>query len=1278
MDRNKIDELFNKFISRKEGPCYEILEKICLIIDEERKNKNNLDKLLLSTSYRNFFKNCLSTNQFEIFKDENYFKGKVGVYWETVNEKTRANGIAKHQAKKMFLFALSVRQALNEEQTFENYLHELVIYLKKDGAQLDFLSNSDFELLAETCAPEVTIGYEVVTTVANDRNAIPAEKIITSHNNEIDLQQELLISKEVRRISTEVGLYPFAKRKLTPPEKKLISRGLTEIESLLERNLTLPSLLALKSRLQIFDGNREGGFKTAQFNYIENPNNIDASIAWLNALASSNELEMAEQLCEDLIAKYPNNVAIAYFKGRIEQLNKNDDAAIKAYQQVIKFDPDFIIAYMSLGKLLTNSCRYEDAEYVYKEALKKTTEKYLIHEELIFILVRQNKRIQFLINLLKCRKYFSKMFFEYLKLTLKIYFIRNPNRIDQILEGEYQKISADLILNQDERKFRYIGLSSAMTQIWTMHEGARRSQILTFIRNCKAEVARLQNRKGYDGTEWVKLQNFETKIANCHKYKNENELCEVLVDAGTYSIKSAGGDLSLIEQGINYFKEAVNLNNPKRSGIALIGLANFYFSIGKAHKVESNLKRSIEYYLRFDEFPETNDFNTYLNKRDFEIAEAYWLISDLKDGSDSLKDALKHYEILMHKESRYKVDSLINACRITATLGSRGPSIEYSDLCIKYSRSLINNYKNDIAEADLYSTIFNAARALLNRGYILNKSQPTKLSIKLFRYLNNKYALAGDLSSQIDSYHNLAAGSWQLYCLDNVQNLNHLDKTIDIYQELMKVIKKTDDNYQAIKCLRFLGVSFYERGLKQSNKSDYEQALVVFKECLTYIDINKSRQEHIEVIDGISNCYARLLNYKFDKKLAQYAIDNKRISVTLLEEQGFTEGWGWASYQLAVQFLLYSYSDDGLEYIENAKNTLEQTMKKLDQQGNPELLSWCYFHYAIILGKIAEITLNKNQLLATSLEYLERSLKLCKKEHFELETRINYQKAYTFLIISQRNIDCFSKETAIGLFETIAHGNAVLNLRADSFAKIASIYGQMGILHNGVIGIKESLVYMDKAFTKRDSEDEIDFWLTLEYENIFQITKLAVHSNDAVNAQKGVKRLISLKSDWSTNDQYKWIAGSYLDIANLYSELGNLTGDRLFFDLSREFIVEAKDLVTKNNLPRLWSELVLTNAKCELAIHEKFGLIFNVEEILNDLHELLGLITKKTDQLLYAETCAILGDIYLAASKINSSRESIYRKKALKHFTESQGIYTQDSTKLLWESVTEKIEMINA
>lgn len=97
--------------------------------------------------------------------------------------------------------------------------------------------------------------------------------------------------------------------------------------------------------------------------------NFAALSGMLTLYARTNQLDKGQARLEQLLATYPNNAALHYFKGHVYRLQNNIQGAEAEFRKSLELDSGYIAAYSALGEMFINMKQEDRAIAEYQKIL---------------------------------------------------------------------------------------------------------------------------------------------------------------------------------------------------------------------------------------------------------------------------------------------------------------------------------------------------------------------------------------------------------------------------------------------------------------------------------------------------------------------------------------------------------------------------------------------------------------------------------------------------------------------------------------------------------------------------------------------------------------------------------------------------------------------------------------------------------------------------------------------------------------------------------------------
>ena len=104
---------------------------------------------------------------------------------------------------------------------------------------------------------------------------------------------------------------------------------------------------------------------------ISKPSDLDARFEEANSLFMSKELDGAAAIYNSILLEYPDHPRALRAVGVIAHLRGVSSQSIEFLLRAIELKPNFVDAYLDLGKVYLNESRYGDAEHVIRKAIEQ-------------------------------------------------------------------------------------------------------------------------------------------------------------------------------------------------------------------------------------------------------------------------------------------------------------------------------------------------------------------------------------------------------------------------------------------------------------------------------------------------------------------------------------------------------------------------------------------------------------------------------------------------------------------------------------------------------------------------------------------------------------------------------------------------------------------------------------------------------------------------------------------------------------------------------------------
>jgi tetratricopeptide (TPR) repeat protein len=147
-----------------------------------------------------------------------------------------------------------------------------------------------------------------------------------------------------------------------------------DARKVLEPLASVPATSSIaNARLAVLD--RNDGHADASYNRLESvlraePSNLEAQVLKGSFLLSDGRLDDALKIAADAVEKHREGVPAYYLLGRVQTARKQNEAAIAAYQEVIRLNPLASDAKLDLARLQLVSGRTDTSVAFAEEALK--------------------------------------------------------------------------------------------------------------------------------------------------------------------------------------------------------------------------------------------------------------------------------------------------------------------------------------------------------------------------------------------------------------------------------------------------------------------------------------------------------------------------------------------------------------------------------------------------------------------------------------------------------------------------------------------------------------------------------------------------------------------------------------------------------------------------------------------------------------------------------------------------------------------------------------------
>ena len=135
---------------------------------------------------------------------------------------------------------------------------------------------------------------------------------------------------------------------------------------------------------------RDKAFIHAESFYKKFPNNEKAMSQYVYTMMYIGKVKEAEDLCAELLSKYPDCESLLIRMGILIELNHcNDELAKKCYERVIELNPENLNGYNNLAIVLSKLGKYKEAEDLYKKILEVSPNSKDIKKSLGLLFLKQ-------------------------------------------------------------------------------------------------------------------------------------------------------------------------------------------------------------------------------------------------------------------------------------------------------------------------------------------------------------------------------------------------------------------------------------------------------------------------------------------------------------------------------------------------------------------------------------------------------------------------------------------------------------------------------------------------------------------------------------------------------------------------------------------------------------------------------------------------------------------------------------------------------------------------
>ena len=116
---------------------------------------------------------------------------------------------------------------------------------------------------------------------------------------------------------------------------------------------------------------RDKAYSYAEIFYKKFPQDEKAMSQYVYTMMYIGKVKEAEDLCAELLAKFPNSESLLIRMGILIELNHcNDELAKECYERVIELNPENLNGYNNLAIVLSKLGKYREAEDLYKRILE--------------------------------------------------------------------------------------------------------------------------------------------------------------------------------------------------------------------------------------------------------------------------------------------------------------------------------------------------------------------------------------------------------------------------------------------------------------------------------------------------------------------------------------------------------------------------------------------------------------------------------------------------------------------------------------------------------------------------------------------------------------------------------------------------------------------------------------------------------------------------------------------------------------------------------------------
>ncbi|MGH1470842.1 MAG: tetratricopeptide repeat protein [Cellvibrionaceae bacterium] len=329
----------------------------------------------------------------------------------------------------------------------------------------------------------------------------------------LPLQDTLAISKELKRIKEDIGVYPYDKDKFGTIDNAKYRTALEDIKNLLVVFPENVDLMSLQIRVLSFLRKYEDALPLAEKLYKQYPLSIDVVISYILVLKNIGRFEEVLQISEEYrsIKDVDNPLFHLHVGLTLNRLERYEEA-VEEFESAIRIDPSFIVSYSSLSKIYVTIKQYTDSEIVLRNALEIFPDDETLGWQLVSVLenqLSQEESEELAIKLFKKASSSNALAKTMLK-AFKLMRKEEYSKAHDILKDfAYQRSRNALIENSS--KSRIFGvLANSYEVVWDKQ--GQKNKYLNYAIECR-EISLDYNPQNIDSLENLALLKF---VNNAH------------------------------------------------------------------------------------------------------------------------------------------------------------------------------------------------------------------------------------------------------------------------------------------------------------------------------------------------------------------------------------------------------------------------------------------------------------------------------------------------------------------------------------------------------------------------------------------------------------------------------------------------------------------------------------------------------------------------------------------------------------------------------------------